>query len=34
MKRIVEYKKEYYKLLISDEIGYLPFDEEGAYCLF
>ncbi|HBN27897.1 MAG TPA: AAA family ATPase, partial [Clostridiaceae bacterium] len=23
-----------YKLLIIDEIGYLPFDEEGAHCLF
>ena len=23
-----------YKLLIIDEIGYLPFDEEGANCLF
>jgi len=27
MKKIVEYKKEYYKLLISDEIGYFPFDD-------
>jgi DNA replication protein DnaC len=23
-----------YKVLIIDEIGYLPFDEEGAHCLF
>jgi DNA replication protein DnaC len=23
-----------YKLLIIDEIGYIPFDEEGAHCLF
>ncbi|AKB26294.1 Mobile element protein [Methanosarcina sp. MTP4] len=23
-----------YKLLIIDEMGYLPFDEEGAHCLF
>src|SRR5659263_543924 len=23
-----------YNLLIIDEIGYLPFDEEGAHCLF
>jgi DNA replication protein DnaC len=23
-----------YKMLIVDEIGYLPFDEEGAHCLF
>ncbi|KKH03796.1 ATPase AAA, partial [Methanosarcina mazei] len=23
-----------YKVLIVDEIGYLPFDEEGAHCLF
>ena len=23
-----------YKVLIIDEIGYLPFDEDGAHCLF
>ena len=23
-----------YKVLIIDEMGYLPFDEEGAHCLF
>lgn len=23
-----------YKVLIIDEIGYIPFDEEGAHCLF
>ncbi len=23
-----------YKLLIIDEVGYLPFDEDGAHCFF
>jgi len=31
-KKIRDFTK--YKLLIIDEIGYLPFDEEGAHCLF
>lgn len=31
-KKIRDFTK--YKLLIIDEMGYLPFDEEGAYCLF
>jgi DNA replication protein DnaC len=31
-KRIKDFTK--YKLLIIDEMGYLPFDEEGAHCLF
>ena len=31
-KRIRDMMK--YKVLIIDEIGYLPFDEEGAHCLF
>jgi DNA replication protein DnaC len=31
-KKMKEFIK--YKLLIIDEIGYLPFDEEGAHCLF
>ena len=31
-KKMKDFTK--YKLLIIDEIGYLPFDEEGAYCLF
>jgi DNA replication protein DnaC len=31
-KKIRDFMK--YKLLIIDEMGYLPFDEEGAHCLF
>ena len=31
-KKMKDFTK--YKLLIIDEIGYLPFDEEGAHCLF
>ena len=31
-KKIRDFTK--YKLLIIDEMGYLPFDEEGAHCLF
>jgi DNA replication protein DnaC len=31
-KKLKDFTK--YKLLIIDEIGYLPFDEEGAHCLF
>ena len=31
-KKIREFTK--YNLLIIDEIGYLPLDEEGAHCLF
>ena len=31
-KRMKDFAK--YNLLIIDEIGYLPFDEEGAHCLF
>ena len=31
-KKLRDFTK--YSLLIIDEIGYLPFDEEGAHCLF
>jgi DNA replication protein DnaC len=31
-KKLKDFTK--YNLLIVDEIGYLPFDEEGAHCLF
>jgi len=31
-KKIKDFTK--FKLLIIDEMGYIPFDEEGAHCLF
>jgi DNA replication protein len=31
-KKLKDFTK--YKLLIIDEMGYLPFDDEGAHCLF
>ena len=31
-KKLKDFTK--HKLLIIDEMGYLPFDEEGAHCLF